>query len=431
MRLSYRRCAARTKSAARTSTTATGAGSRRGASGRARAGARGSSRLRVGRRRRAPRGRGRARGRTRAARPDGAGRCTSAPYIALRRSIRNGLRPGSRTNAYGRARAARKPSSWTSTAPSASTIPGRSKRLAQHPTRRRPARVPGVDAAAAVRGGRGVALAARRLHPGARGPHRAALWRGQPLAAVLASRPARFGGRRAVRAGAGPRPPSPWCTTQGPCRRQGGCRIGAAMTISLPGELLEVFERSGTAEYVTIDGHGQPAVVAAGGELPRGRGLHRRRVRVGPGRRLQRQPARRTAVLRSRRHRRPRRWCSCRAPRSSDADTIHVRPERIYVWPSADLEAEPALYDAHVDEVRSAHNEEPEVGHAPPEGGENAWDERLDELDDGVLAFVGPDGFPFAVRVPIQDRRRGGHDPHRRRPGRRADRARPGLPVRP
>ena len=32
------------------------------------------------------------------------------------------------------------------------------------------------------------------------------------------------------------------------------------MTASLPGGLLEVFERSVTAEYVTIDGHGQPVV---------------------------------------------------------------------------------------------------------------------------------------------------------------------------
>ena len=85
---------------------------------------------------------------------------------------------------------------------------------------------------------------------------------------------------------------------------------------------------------------------------------------------------------------------------------LHVRPERVYVWPGADPEAEPTLYDAHVDEVRSGHNEEPEDGHAPPEGGMDVWDSRLDRLgeDDrtAVLAFVGPDGFPFAVRVPVR-----------------------------
>ena len=82
---------------------------------------------------------------------------------------------------------------------------------------------------------------------------------------------------------------------------------------------------------------------------------------------------------------------------------FRVRPERLYVWPGADAETEPELYDAHVEEVRSGHNEEPEVGHAPPEGGTVAWDARLDGLDPtAVLGFVGPDGFPFAVRVPVR-----------------------------
>jgi hypothetical protein len=173
------------------------------------------------------------------------------------------------------------------------------------------------------------------------------------------------------------------------------------MTTSLPGELLEVFERSGTAEYVTIDGHGQPAawplpvsyhaaegcldvVCESGQSADSGANPHVALLFCEPAG-LQTPPmvlVQGTALV--------------------DADTIHVRPERIYVWPNADLEAEPALYDAHVDEVRSAHNEEPEVGHPAPEGGEVAWDQRLDELGDGVLAFVGPDGFPFAVRVPIQ-----------------------------
>jgi hypothetical protein len=85
---------------------------------------------------------------------------------------------------------------------------------------------------------------------------------------------------------------------------------------------------------------------------------------------------------------------------------LHVRPERVYVWPHGDLEADPRLYDARLEEVRSGHNEEPEEGHAPPEGGMDVWDPRLDRLgrDDltGVVAFVGPDGFPFAVRVPVR-----------------------------
>ena len=85
---------------------------------------------------------------------------------------------------------------------------------------------------------------------------------------------------------------------------------------------------------------------------------------------------------------------------------LHVRPERVYVWPHGDLEADPRLYDARLEEVRSGHNEEPEEGHAPPEGGMDVWDPRLDRLGlhdlSGVVAFVGPDGFPFAVRVPVR-----------------------------
>jgi hypothetical protein len=85
---------------------------------------------------------------------------------------------------------------------------------------------------------------------------------------------------------------------------------------------------------------------------------------------------------------------------------ISVRPERVYVWPEGRLDEEPRLYDARVEEVRSAHNEEPEAGHAVPEGGLDVWDPRLDRLgrDDptAVLAFAGPDGFPFAVRVPVR-----------------------------
>jgi hypothetical protein len=85
---------------------------------------------------------------------------------------------------------------------------------------------------------------------------------------------------------------------------------------------------------------------------------------------------------------------------------LHVRPERVYVWPPGDGDAEPTLYDAHVEEVRSGHNEEPEEGHPPPEGGLDVWDRRLDRLGredpTAVLAFVGPDGVPFAVRVPVR-----------------------------
>jgi hypothetical protein len=80
---------------------------------------------------------------------------------------------------------------------------------------------------------------------------------------------------------------------------------------------------------------------------------------------------------------------------------LHVRPERVYVWPQGRLDEEPRLYDAHVEEVRSGHNEEPETGPPEPEGGEAIWDPRLEGVDAALLACVGPDGFPFAARLPV------------------------------
>jgi hypothetical protein len=80
---------------------------------------------------------------------------------------------------------------------------------------------------------------------------------------------------------------------------------------------------------------------------------------------------------------------------------IHVRPERIYVW--RDPDAEPDLFDTHMEEVRSGHSEEPDRFHADPEGGAISWHPRLNELGTtyptAVLSIVCPDGFPFAMRV--------------------------------
>jgi hypothetical protein len=85
---------------------------------------------------------------------------------------------------------------------------------------------------------------------------------------------------------------------------------------------------------------------------------------------------------------------------------IHVRPERVYVWPHGDLASEPELFDAHMEEVRSGHSEEPERFHAPPAGGLSVWNERIGELGTvhptAVLSVVCPDGFPFAVRVRVR-----------------------------
>jgi len=85
---------------------------------------------------------------------------------------------------------------------------------------------------------------------------------------------------------------------------------------------------------------------------------------------------------------------------------VHVRPERIYVWPDGDFMREPQLYGSHVDEVRSGHSEEPEVDTAPPEGKPAAWDDRMRELGrrhrTAVVSVVAPDGFPMSARVPIE-----------------------------
>jgi hypothetical protein len=84
---------------------------------------------------------------------------------------------------------------------------------------------------------------------------------------------------------------------------------------------------------------------------------------------------------------------------------VHVRPERVYVWPYGEATREPQLFDAHMEEVRSGHDEEPPAGHAPAEGGLVEWDARMDELGSrypsAVLSLVAPDGFPFSARVPI------------------------------
>jgi Pyridoxamine 5'-phosphate oxidase len=84
---------------------------------------------------------------------------------------------------------------------------------------------------------------------------------------------------------------------------------------------------------------------------------------------------------------------------------VHVRPERIYVWAGADITAEPELFDAHIEEVRSGHVEEPPATLAGTEGGGVTWDERMNELGarypEAVVSLVAPDGFPFSVRLPI------------------------------
>jgi hypothetical protein len=84
---------------------------------------------------------------------------------------------------------------------------------------------------------------------------------------------------------------------------------------------------------------------------------------------------------------------------------IKVRPERVLVWPEGNLAEEPVVHDAHLEEVRSGHVEEPPEEHGAPAAGSPAWDARMDVLaehDTGVLSWMGPDGFPLAVRIPFR-----------------------------
>ena len=103
---------------------------------------------------------------------------------------------------------------------------------------------------------------------------------------------------------------------------------------------------------------------------------------------------------------------------------IKVRPERVFVWPEGDLSEAPQVHGAHLEEVRSGHSEEPPEEHGRPAGGTSVWDDRmrfLQEHETGVLSWVGPDGFPIAVRVPFAA------DPSRREIRIEAEPA--GLPV--
>jgi hypothetical protein len=169
------------------------------------------------------------------------------------------------------------------------------------------------------------------------------------------------------------------------------------MTSSLPAELLEVLHLQVTTELVIIDERGRPTA------WPVTPSLHADEscidVEVAEAADPPANPH--VALLLS--DVEAERMVLVQGTAFVD-ERVHVRPERVYAWPGADAEAEPRLYDAHVEEVRSAHNEEPETGHAPPEGGPESWDERLEELQaaTAAVAFVGPDGFPFAVRVPVR-----------------------------
>ncbi|MBV9046770.1 MAG: hypothetical protein JOY58_00780 [Solirubrobacterales bacterium] len=84
---------------------------------------------------------------------------------------------------------------------------------------------------------------------------------------------------------------------------------------------------------------------------------------------------------------------------------VHIRPERVYVWPRGDPAGQLEIFGAHMEEVRSGHSEEPARFHARPHGGTSSWDPRIAELGTryrtAVLSIVAPDGFPFSIRSPV------------------------------
>lgn len=221
------------------------------------------------------------------------------------------------------------------------------------------------------------------------------------------------------------------------------------MTASLPQDVQQVFDRFVTTEYTTVDRRGQPITwpvtpyyrpgeecidvttglgypkkaddAAANPKVallfsdPAGSGLHRPQSVLVQG----------TARVDDRdldaNRERYGREAIEKLPATKDALPpaplrrffgwyftriyVHVRPERVYIWQEGDFAAEPQLFDAHMEEVRSGHDEEPDAEHAAPKGGEPAWDERIDELgrdyETAVVTIVAPDGFPFSARLPV------------------------------
>jgi hypothetical protein len=168
------------------------------------------------------------------------------------------------------------------------------------------------------------------------------------------------------------------------------------MTATLPPDLRDVFSRCTVAELVTIDERGRPLARSVSPKYREGGPCidvadseavddpHVALLFAGEGPMVLVQGM---AVA---------------------AEVLHVRPERVYAWDGDGPDVEPRLFDAHLDEVRSGHNEEPEVPHAAPLGGHGRWDHRLDELDCALLACVGPDGLPLAARLIIAPDPRGG-----------------------
>jgi hypothetical protein len=227
-------------------------------------------------------------------------------------------------------------------------------------------------------------------------------------------------------------------------------RVGSrpSVTASLPQDVQQVFDRYITTEYTTIDGVGQPITwpvtpyYSPGAETidvttglgypkkaddaaadhhvallfsdPTGSGLERPPMVLVQGtaavddrdleanrERYERESGEKLPAIKDALPPKPLRraftWYFTRI-------YVKVRPERVWLWRDGP-ESEPELLDAHLEEVRSGHDEEPDAEHAAPRAREPVWDERIDELgsryETAAVSLVAPDGFPFSARVRV------------------------------
>jgi hypothetical protein len=83
---------------------------------------------------------------------------------------------------------------------------------------------------------------------------------------------------------------------------------------------------------------------------------------------------------------------------------VHVKPERVLVWPGGDIATAPQVVLG--EPLPGA------TGETVPPVAQSGWEPRLDQLGStyptAVLALVGADGFPIAVRVPVRPDRAAG-----------------------
>ena len=223
------------------------------------------------------------------------------------------------------------------------------------------------------------------------------------------------------------------------------------MAAMLPAELRAVFDRFITTEYVTIDGGGQPIAwpvtpyphehdgevcvdVTTGLGYPKKARDAQRNPKVAllfsdpTGSGLSDPPmvlvqgtarvdeddlaANRERYRREGRIKLPK--ANEKAPPPSmdrfmswyvDRIYIHLVPQRVLVWRGGDITAQPEVV---LDELPEAGP----AGRTPQSGGAPLWDERIEQLGTqyttAVLALVGADGFPLAVRVPVRADRAAG-----------------------